>query len=147
EFRTYEFDEVCYLRSSLAEMRTRQSLGVDVTEEIRDAIDYAAKYPGLAEEFRAPPERVETGTLKRRTRSTIGDLGARTVRELIAAYQPAQKLAQGGARSVFSAVGKDFGFSNILGCVEFLGRYIVSTPEKAFYDATSYSPCENSSDR
>ena len=147
EFRTYEFDEVCYLRSSLAEMRTRQSLGVDVSEEIRDAIDYAAKYPGLAEEFKAPSERVVKRTLKRRIRSKIGDLGARTVRERIAAYQLAQKLAQGGARSGFSAFGKDFGFSNILGCVEFLGRYLVSAPEKAFYDTTSYSPCETSSDR
>ena len=147
EFRAYEFDEVCYLRSSLAEMRTRQSLGVDVTEEIRDAIDYAAKYPGLEEEFRAPPERVEKGTLKRRIRSKIGDLGARTVRERIAVYQLTQKLEQGGARSGFRALGKDFNFSNILGCVDFLERYLPKTAKKVVFNASSYSTCETSSER
>ena len=69
------------------------------------------------------------------------------MRERIAAYQLAQKLEQGGARSGFRACGKDFGFSDILGCVEFLGRYLPTTPKKAFYEATSYSPCETSSER
>src|SRR5262249_42283874 len=96
EFQAYEFDEVRYLRSSLAELRTRQGLGVDVSMEIRDAIDYAAKYPDLAKEFEAPSEGFVKSSLKRRIRSKIGDLGARTVRERIAAYQLAQKLEQGG---------------------------------------------------
>ena len=80
-------------------------------------------------------------TLKGRIRSKIGDLGARTVRERIAAYQLAQKLERGGARTGFKASGKDFGFSDILECVEFLVRYI-TTPEKAFYDSASYSRSE-----
>ena len=147
EFEAYEFDEVRYLRRSMAELRKRQDLGVDVSKEIKDAIAYAAKYPGLVEEFEAPAKAVVKNTLKGRIRSKIGDLGARTVRERIAAYQLAQKLEQGGARSGFKAFGKDFSFSDILGCVEFLGRYLVTTPEKAFYDATSYSSCETSSER
>jgi len=144
EFQAYEFDEVRYLRSSMAELKRRQALGVDVSREMKDAIGYAVKYPGLAEEFEAPLEGVVKRTLKGRIRSKIGDLGVRTVRERIAAYQLAQKLERGGAHSGFTAFGKDFGFSDILGCVEFLGRYLPTTPKKAFYDATSYSPCETS---
>jgi len=147
EFEAYEFDEVRYLRSSLAELRTRQTLGVDVSEEIRDAIDYATKYPGLAEEFKASSARGVKSTLRRRIRSKIGDLGARAVRKRIAAYQLAKKLEQGGACSGFTAFGKDFGFSDILGCVEFLGRYLLTSPKKAFYAATCYSTCETSSQR
>src|SRR5262249_11683134 len=147
EFEAYEFDEVRYLRASMAELRTRQGIGVDVSKEIKDAIGYAAKYPGLAEEFRAPSEGAVKRTLKGRIRSKIGDLGARTVRERIAAYQLAQKLAQDGARSGFSAFGKDFGFSDILGCIEFLGRYVVTPLDKAFYPASSHSIYETSSDR
>jgi len=147
EFRSYEFDEVRYLRSSLTELRKRQDLGVDVSKEIADAISYAAKYPGLSAELEAAPQAVVKNTLKGRIRSKIGDLGARTLRERIAVYQLAQKLEQGGAGSGFRAFGKDFGFSDILGCVEFLGRCLVNTPKKAFYDATSYSPCETSFDR
>src|SRR5262245_833923 len=147
EFQAYEFDEVRYLRSSLAELRTRQGLGVDVSKEIKDAIDYAAKYPGLAEEFRAPSERVEKGTLKRRIRSKIGDLGARAVRDRIAVFQLAQKLEQGGAPSGFRAFGKDFGFSDILECVEFLAHYLPNPAKKVCYDATCYSTCETNPER
>ena len=147
EFEAYEFDEVRYLRSTMAELRKRQDLGVDVSKEIKDAIGYAAKYPGLAEEIEASLQAVVKNTLKGRIRSKIGDLGARTVRDRIAAYQLAQKLEQGGACSGFSAFGKDFGFSDILGCVEFLGRYLLTTPKKAFYEATPYSPCETISER
>jgi len=147
EFEAYEFDEIRYLRSSIAELRQRQDLGVDVSKEIADTISYAGKYPTLSEEFEAAPQAVVKNTLKGRIRSKIGDLGARTLRERIAVYQLAQKLEQGGARSGFRAFGKDFGFSDILGCVEFLGRCLVNTPKKAFYDATSYNPCETSFDR
>src|SRR5262249_51826788 len=93
-------------------------------------------------------ERVVKGTLKRRIRSKIGDLGARAVRDRIAAYQLAKKLEQGGACSGFTAFGKYFGFSDILGCIEFLGRYLLTSPKKVCYAATSYSRrCETSFDR
>src|SRR5262249_28607689 len=106
------------------------------------------KYPGLTDEFEAPPlQGVAKSALKGRIRSKIGDLGARTVRERIAAYQLAQKLKLGGARSGFRAFGKDFGFSDILACVEFLGRYLPNTATKVLHDATSHSTCESSSER
>ncbi len=146
EFEAYQFDEVRYLKSSMAELRKRQNLGVDVSKEIADAIGYAAKYPGLTEEFEAPPKAIVKNTLKERIRSKIGDLGARIVRERIAVYQLAQKLEQGGARSGFRAYGKDFGFSDILGCAKFLGFSISATPKKGSYEAISYSPCETSYD-
>src|SRR5262249_26610211 len=147
EFKAYEFDEVRYLRSSMAELRRRQDLGVDVSKEIKDAIAYAAKYPGLREEFEAPPlQGVVKSTLKGRIRSKIGDLGARTVRERIAVYQLTQKLEQGGARSGFRALGKDFNFSNILGCVDFLERYLPNKGKKVVFNASSYSTLETSSE-
>jgi glycosyltransferase involved in cell wall biosynthesis len=147
EFEAYEFDEVRYLRSSMGELRKRQTLGVDVSKEIQDVIRYASKHPGLTEEFEGPPEAVVKNTLKGRIRSKIGDLGVRTVRKRIAAYQLARKLEQGGACAEFSAFGKDFGFSDILGCIEFLGRYLPTTPKKPVYEATSYSPGETTSER
>jgi len=146
-FEAYEFDEVHYLRSSMAELKQRQILGVDVSKEIKDAMGYAAKYPGLMEEFEAASDGVVRRTLKGKIRSKIGDLGARTVRERIAAYQLAQKLEQGGARSGFTAFGKDFSFSDILECVEFLGHYLPNPATKVSYDATCYSTCETNPER
>jgi glycosyltransferase involved in cell wall biosynthesis len=146
ELGKYEFDEAHYLRRTLRELRQRQVLGVDVSMEIDELLRYAAKYPSLTEEFEASSECAVKRTLKGRIRSKVGDFGARTVLERIAAYQLAQKLKQGGAGSGFKAFGKDFGFLDILGCVEFLGRYLLTTPNNAFYGATS-SLCETSSDR
>jgi glycosyltransferase involved in cell wall biosynthesis len=134
EFESYEFDELQYLRRTWTELRQRKALGVDVSAEMDDLRHYAAKYPVLAQEFDAQQlDRISDGgkRLVRQLRATIGDLGARTLRRRLKASQLARRLERGVVHSAFHAAGEDFGFSNVLGCAEFLSRYILSTDNKA----------------
>ena len=120
EFEAYEFDETKYLKKTIEELRKRKTLGVDVSNEIEDVMRYAAKYPALLRQFQALPAPAENVTA--RIRSTIGDLGVRAVRKRITIHLLTQKLERGTAHSGFQASGKDFAFSDILGCTEFLSR-------------------------
>ena len=52
EFADYEFDEAAYLRSTIKELISRRSMGVDVREAIDDALAYAAKDPSALEDLR-----------------------------------------------------------------------------------------------
>ena len=132
EFEGYEFDESKYLQSTMAELRRREAIGVDVSEEIAETLRYATKYPSLREKLnglRVPRETSGSDGLAKRLRSIIGDLGARRVRERIRTHQLAERLEQGEAHSGFRASGNDFGFHDILGCTEFLTRNIVSAEQ------------------
>ena len=127
EFESYQFDELEYLRKTLAELRNRQALGVDVSAEMDDFKRYAAKYPTFIEEFRG----VELAAVSRavarlatRVRSAIGNLGVRNLRRRIRASELARRLERGPVQSGFYASGDDFGFFNVLGCAEFLTRAI-----------------------
>lgn len=134
EFKGYEFDELNYLRKTVAELRKRRALGVDVSAEIDEATRYASKYPPLLEEWGAAEAAVESAgkeVLLRRLRSTVADLGGRRMRQRVRAYQLAQKLAQGVVYSGFHASGEDFGFSDILGCAEFLTAHLPTLHKKA----------------
>src|SRR5207302_4016318 len=118
EFAAYEFDELNYLRQTMAELRKRQALGVDVSREIAETMRYAARYPSLVKELNVaepPAKPEEKDILLRRIRSTVANLGARRVRQRIQAYQLAQKLERGAADSGYRAFGEDFEFSVILG--------------------------------
>jgi hypothetical protein len=130
EFESFEFDEIQYLKSSMKELRNREALGVDVSKEIADAVRYSAKYPGLSTQLPQPTLANEKDTVTSRIRSMIGELGVRTVRDRIASRQLLQKLERGGASAGFAAVGKDFGFSEILGCTEFLSRAVAAFRSK-----------------
>ena len=130
ELAPYEFDEVTYLRKTMAELRRRRAMGVDVSAEMEDALRYSQKYPSLSEEF-SKGEAI-TGQdwakkLFRRIRSTAADLGGRTLRRRMNAYQLAQKLKRGPMRSGFAAYGEDFGFNNIVGCAKFIDRIVRSS--------------------
>jgi hypothetical protein len=130
EFEAYEFDEVQYLRSTMRELSRRRSLGVEVTVETDDALRYAIKYPALVEELQ---RLIEQGPLDRTNpllqsfRSLARKLGLSTLRRRAHAYRLGQKLAQGAAHSGFSASGDDFGFTNVLGCAEFLNMLLNRT--------------------
>jgi hypothetical protein len=127
EFESYEFDELEYLRKTLAELRNRQALGVDVSAEMDDFKRYAAKYPTFTEEFKgAESASISEGVarLATRVRSVIGNLGARNLRRRIRASQLARHLERGPVQSGFYASGDDFGFFDVLGCAEFLSRAI-----------------------
>jgi glycosyltransferase involved in cell wall biosynthesis len=130
EFAAYEFDEIRYLRSTMAELRERQTLGVDVSEEIEDVLRYTVKYPALLKQFEVPVP-AQSRTLSARIRSTVGDLGGRALRERINALRLARKLKRGDGSSNFRASGKHFGFSNILECTEFLSRTVMPLRSEA----------------
>jgi len=118
ELAPYEFGEVNYLRKTVAELRRRAALGVDVSAEMEDALRYSEKYPSLIKEFNQPePKRNEP---LRRLRSIAADLGGRILRRRLEAYQLSYKLKRGPMRTGFTAYGEDFGFNNILECGTFL---------------------------
>jgi hypothetical protein len=129
EFSPYEFNEVNYIRSTVRELRKRQAMGVDVSAETEDALRCSQKYPALVEEFRSDLATAHDGEkngLTARLRTAVGDLGGRTLRRRINAYQLAQKIKQGSVRSKFTACGEDFGFNDILGCAEFLTANVLA---------------------
>jgi glycosyltransferase involved in cell wall biosynthesis len=124
EFAAYEFDEAQYLRATVRELIRRRSLGVDVTAEMADATQHAARRdPSLLAEF----ERIEaqarpsaTKVLMQGLRSVGASLGARKLKRRLRARQLAQNLESGNQRSSFWASGDHFGFNDILGCADFL---------------------------
>lgn len=129
EFESYEFDELEYLRKTLAELRKRQALGVDVSAEMDDLRRYAAKYPGFGS-IELPAISVATKCLARRLRSAVANLGAHTLRRRLQASQLARRLQRGPVQSGFYAYGEDFGFFDVLGCAEFLMRSINNCSDK-----------------
>jgi hypothetical protein len=124
EFGPYQFQEAQYLRATVRELMRRRSLGVDVTAEMADALQHAAKrHPSLLVEF----ERIEaqsrpsaTEVVVKNLRAVIGNLGARTLKRRLQTRQLAKKLQSGQQRASFWASGDEFGFNDILGCADFL---------------------------
>lgn len=147
EFSPYEFSEVNYIRSTVKELRKRQAMGVDVSAETEDALRYSQKYPALAEEFRGDPPTPPDGeknSLTARLRTTVGDLGGRTLRRRINAYQLAQKLQRRHVHAKFVAHGEDFGFRDIVGCAEFLMRNVISVRSEVPVDSQGWSDSASS---
>jgi Glycosyl transferase family 2 len=126
EFTDYQFDEVGFLRGTMQQLIGRRSVGVDVNPEIDEAITYAAKYPSLVEELKAQLQAkpAKASVLMQQLRSTVGDLGVRSLRRRVRVHQVAQRLEKGELHSGFSVSGDDFGFSDILGCADFLGTHV-----------------------
>lgn len=130
EFAAYAFDEIQYLRRTMAELRKREAMGVDVSAEMDETLGYAAKYPSLPENLKRTKNGAwnssENSTLGRRIRSLVRDLGGGRLRESIRTYQLARKLRHGAARSGFRASGDDFGFQDILECSDFISKHVNS---------------------
>ena len=135
EFERYTFDEVQYLKNILWELRERRALGVAVSHEMDELKDYARKYPSLKEDIFKEEREWEMARRKtpwKRIRSKIGDLGARRIRDRIRrkkearekALQDGQRIKGGEFYSGFRISGADFGFDDIIGCSDFLGRII-----------------------
>jgi glycosyltransferase involved in cell wall biosynthesis len=139
EFGDYEFDEVAYLRSTIAELVNRRSLGVDVRDAIDDALRYAAKYPSLRDDLERRVQASPTATSEalKQLRRIAGNLGARALRRRVVAYRLARKLEAGDVRSGFSASGEDFGFDDILGCAEFLRTQVLGDRSKRRIDMSA----------
>ena len=125
ELAAYELDEAEYLRSTAWELKRRSALGVDVSREMSELAQYLRQNPALG---------VATGTLGRterglwqRLRSSIGNAGARKLRQRIRANRQVRNLRLGNARSGFNVPGAAFGFNNVLESAEFLAR-VASLP-------------------
>jgi glycosyltransferase involved in cell wall biosynthesis len=134
EFASYDFDEVQYLRRTLAELKRRKALGVDVSTEMDDLRTYAAKYSGFTQELDALQlNGLSDGTERvvRRLRVAIGNLGVRRLRQRVKASQLARRLEVGAIGSGFYASGGHFGFFDVLGCTQFLQRAIDNCDCKA----------------
>ena len=140
EFDGFEFDERSYINATRRELLRRRALGVDVSAEMTDVVQYAkAKHPSLLVEFdkfdaQARPSTADV--VMKSLRSVGGNLGVRSLRRRLRAFQLAQNLENGTQRTRFSASGDDFGFNDIVGCAEFLGAYVRRLPRD--------SECEDS---
>jgi glycosyltransferase involved in cell wall biosynthesis len=132
EFAEFEFDERSYVNATRRELLRRRALGVDVSAEMTDLIQYATKkHPSLLVEFdkfdaEARPSTADV--VMKSLRSVGGNLGARSLRRRLRAFQLAQNLENGTQRARFSASGDDFGFNDIVGCAEFLGAHVRRLP-------------------
>ena len=126
EFADYQFDEVQFLRATMCQLIGRRSVGVDVSLEIDETITYAAntRLSRRSSRLSCKRNRRRRRYVMQQLRSTIGDLGVRSLRQRVRAHQLAQKLEKGVLRSGFSASGDDFGFADILGCAEFLETHV-----------------------
>ncbi len=143
EFETYEFDEAHYLRRTMAELRQRERLGVDVAAEIDEVLRYAAKYRSLLEKFAINDSQSAIRAIRQMLYSLASRLGARALRRALARGRHSRRVRRGNVRSGFQVAGEDFGFSNIFECAEFLTRTLrdlVETP--ALLEARSAGPTE-----
>jgi glycosyltransferase involved in cell wall biosynthesis len=140
EFAAYEFDGLNYVRKTMVELRKRQTLGVDVSAEIDETERYAGKYPSLLEEWRTAETSARPAGKEivfQRLRSTVAGLGGRALRQRLRTYQLSQELAQGTRKSGFCASGDDFGFSDIMGCAEFLAANLPALHKNATEEGRS----------
>jgi glycosyltransferase involved in cell wall biosynthesis len=128
EFGAYQFDELSYLRETLAELTRRKVLGVDVSGDMDDLLQLLAKRSYSIDAL-APVRAIDGDaghrTLRRKVRRAIGALGGRRVRNWL---RPASKALPAGSRPGFRAAGSDSGFHDILGCAALLSR-MMSTSE------------------
>jgi glycosyltransferase involved in cell wall biosynthesis len=126
ELAPFPLDEQHYLRRTLVELRSRQAMGVDVERELRELFDYAGRYPSLKSELLSATAGVGQ---KSAIRTFARLLQLHRLRRRWHAEQQARKVRQGRANEGFTVSGADFGFTDAVGCAEFVWH--VSTPAKA----------------
>jgi glycosyltransferase involved in cell wall biosynthesis len=126
ELRPYEFDEPQYLRRTMNELSSRRAMGVDVTREIQELLDYAQKYPALKTEWLAP---AKNGAASRDSaiRKLARTLRLNVLQNRMEQFNEVRKVKRGQVRSGFTVSGSDFGFNDALGCAEFLSRVTSTT--------------------
>jgi glycosyltransferase involved in cell wall biosynthesis len=136
EFASFEFDEVQYLRATMEMLSARRAIGVDVAVEMDETLQYAAKYPALAEELRKRyhSEPALTTRVVGHVRTIVADFRSRAVHTRARGYLLARRLRNGDRFGAFWAPGDQFGFSDILGCAEFLSRSVIRTAGPAKRD-------------
>jgi len=121
ELRPFPFDEQQYLRSTMAELRRREAMGVDVSKEMEELLTYAAKYPALKTELTVT---AKNGLMHRD--STVRKV-ARALRLNVfygrfLELREVRKINRGEVKPGFAASGRDFGFKDAEGCANFVAR-------------------------
>jgi glycosyltransferase involved in cell wall biosynthesis len=125
ELQAYPFDEQEYLRTTMEELRSRLAMGVDVNLEMQELLKYAEKYPALKAELMAPPSDGLLGhdsSLRKLARI----LGISFLRRRLDTFNEIRKIKRGQVQGGFWASGGDFGFSDALGCADFVSRATAS---------------------
>jgi glycosyltransferase involved in cell wall biosynthesis len=121
ELQPFPFDEQQYLRRTMRELSSRRAMGVDVDRELQELLEYASKYPALKAELLAPTEHGLNGQ-ESVLRSLAKTLGLGRVHGRLDAFREARRIRRGEVKSGFLASGGDFGFSDALGCADFLSK-------------------------
>jgi glycosyltransferase involved in cell wall biosynthesis len=121
ELRPYPFDEQQYLRRTMAELKSRLELGVDVNREICEVLTYAEKYPGLKAELSARAEEGPMGP-NSSVRRLARRLKLNHVRRHVDTLKEKRKIARGEVNGGFTVSGDDFGFQDALGCAAFISK-------------------------
>lgn len=126
EFQNYQFDEQQYMVDTWVELRSRKSLGIDVSRELEDLKNHLVKYPQVLKDV-VNEEQADARNNKpswHRVRGWIGDLGLRDLRDR---RTNRLKVRRGDIRTGFTISGYDFGFSNIVECADALERIIAAS--------------------
>ena len=128
EFQDYQFDEEKYMVDTWAELKSRKSLGVDVSREMQDLVDHLDKYPQLLKNV-VEEGQADAGNNKPlwfRIRGAVGDLGLRDLRDR---KENRLKVQGGDIRTGFKISGDDFRFSNIVEAANALERLIAASKD------------------
>jgi glycosyltransferase involved in cell wall biosynthesis len=121
ELQPYPFDEQQYLRATMRELRRRDAIGVDVSLEKQEVLQYAGKYPSLKAELLAPASNGLMGH-DSAVRKIARTLGLNHLNRRVAAFREVRRIKRGEVKAGFHVSGGDFGFDDALGCADFLSK-------------------------
>jgi hypothetical protein len=119
ELAAFPVDEQHYLRRTLAELRSRQAMGVDVDREVRELFEYAGRYPSFNSELTSTPVAMHRNTA---VRTIARMLQLHRVRRRWDVARQARKIRRGRACEGFTVSGRDFGFTDAVACAEFVSK-------------------------
>jgi glycosyltransferase involved in cell wall biosynthesis len=126
ELAAFPVDEQHYLRRTMRELKHREAIGVEVHRELGELLDYAQKYPVLKAELLSPPPNGHGHTSP--LRGLARTLGLSRVARRLRARAELRRINRGDVRSGFRVSGGDAGFTDALGCADFVARVTASIP-------------------
>jgi hypothetical protein len=128
EFQDYQFDEEKYMVDTWAELKSRKSLGVDVSREMQDFVDHLDKYPQVLKKVvnEEQANAMDRRPVWQRVWKAIGDVGLRDLRDR---KEKRLKVQGGDIRTGFKISGDDFRFSNIVEAANALERLIATSKD------------------
>jgi hypothetical protein len=101
------------------ELRSRRAMGVDVSRETSELLEYSSKHPELKTEFLAVTSNGLTHGASRIRRLAVA-VGLRHVRRRLRAAKQRWKIGRGDVKAGFVASGNEYGFHDAAGCADFV---------------------------